>query len=110
MSKVKFFACNNTEHYARQCPKMKKKKEGGTTTLVEEDEFASQFETEISLIVSLSTFETPSSVWYMDNGGFNHMFGVREHFIDLIEFGVNLEIVLGNYTIVKSVGRNTISF
>jgi hypothetical protein len=110
MSKVKLFACNNREHYARQCPNMKKKKEGGTTTLVEEDEFASQFEMEISLIVSLSIVETPSSVWYMDNGGFNHMFGVRKHFTDLIELGVNLEIVLGNYTIVNSIGRNTTSF
>jgi hypothetical protein len=52
MSKVKCFACNKMGHYVGQCPNRKKKKQGGTTTSTEEDEFASQFERECSLIVS----------------------------------------------------------
>jgi hypothetical protein len=97
-------------HYAGQCPNRKKKKQGGTTTSTEEDEFASQFEREMSLLVSLSMVETPSNVWYIDNGASNHMFGVREHFTDLTESGIKLEIVLGNNTIVNACGHGTISF
>jgi hypothetical protein len=110
MSKVKCFACNKMGHYVGQCPNRKKKKQGGTTTSTEEDEFASQFEREMSLLVSLSTVETPSSVWYIDSGASSHMSGVREHFTDLTESGIKLEIVLGNNTIVRAAGRGTVSF
>jgi hypothetical protein len=97
-------------HYARQCPNMRKKNHGGTTTSAKDDEFASQFEREISSIVSMSTVETPSSVWYIDSGAFGHMSGVREHFTYITESGVNLDIVFGNNTIVRVVGCGTISF
>jgi hypothetical protein len=72
MSKVKCFACNKMGHYVRQCPNRKKKR-GGTVASVEKDEFASQSEREISLLVSLSIVETPSSVWYIDSGAFSHI-------------------------------------
>jgi hypothetical protein len=110
MSKVKCFACNKMGHYVGQCPNKKKKKQGGTVASAEEDEFASQFEREMSLLVSLSTVETPSSVWYIDSGASKHMFSVREHFTDLTESGIKLEIVLRNNTIVKAAGHGTVSF
>jgi hypothetical protein len=81
MSKVKCFACNKTRHYVGRCPN-RKKKQGGTSTSAKEDEFASQFERKILLLVSLSTVDTPSSVWYIDSGASNHMSGVREHSTD----------------------------
>jgi hypothetical protein len=110
MSKVKCFFCNKMGYYVEQCPnRKKKKKQGGTTTSAEKDEFASQFEREMSLLVSLSTVETPSSVWYIDSGASSHMSGVREHFTDLTKFVIKLEIVLENNTIVRAVGRGTVS-
>jgi hypothetical protein len=89
---------------------MKKKKQGGTTTSIEEDEFTSQIERDMSFLVSLSIVEMPSNLWYINNGASNHMYGVREHFIDITKFGIKLEIVLGNNTIVRVAGRGTISF
>jgi hypothetical protein len=77
---------------------------------IEEDEFSSQFEKEMSLLVNLSMVETPSNVWYIDSGASNHMSGVRERLADLTEFGIKFEIVLGNNTIVRAVGRDTVSF
>jgi hypothetical protein len=110
MSIVKCFACNKIGHYAGQCPNRKKKKQGGIATSTEEDEFASQFEREMSSLVSLSTIQTPSSVWYIDSGASSHMSGVRENFTDLTEIGIKLEIVLGNNTIVRAVGCGIVSF
>jgi len=70
----------------------------------------SQFEMEMSLLVSFSTVEMSSNVWYIDSVASSHMFGVREHIIDLKESGIKLEIVLANNTIVRAVGHGTISF
>jgi hypothetical protein len=64
----------------------------------------------MSLLVSLSIVEMPSSVWYIDNGASSHMSGVRKHFTDLTESGIKLEIMIGNNTIVRVVVRGTISF
>jgi hypothetical protein len=38
------------------------------------------------------------------------VFGVRENFTDLTESGLDLEIVLGNDTIVRAVRCDTVSF
>jgi hypothetical protein len=62
------------------------------------------------LIVCCSTVETPSNVWYIDSEPSSHMSGVREHFTDLRDPEIRLEIVLGDNTIVKTVGRVRISF
>jgi hypothetical protein len=98
-------------HYARQFPnRKKKKKQGGTATTVEEDEFASQFERECSLIVCCSTIETPSCIWYIDNGESNHMSGVIENLSDLRDPYIGLEIVLGDNTIVRAAGCGIVSF
>jgi hypothetical protein len=78
--------------------------------ITEEDEFASQFERECSLIVCCSLVETPSRIWYIDNGASSHMLGVREHFTDLKDPKIKLEIVLGDNTIVRVARHGTISF
>jgi hypothetical protein len=108
MRKVKCFACQKTGHYVGQYPH--KKKQGGTAATAQEDEFASQFERECYFIVCCSKVEKPSSIWYVDSEPSNHMSGVREHFTDLTETGIKLEILLGNNTIVKAVGRGTVYF
>jgi hypothetical protein len=111
MSKVRCFACNQLRHYIGQCPnKKKKKKLGGTAMTVEEEEVVVQFERQCSLIICCSTVETPSSVWYIDSGASSHMPGVREHFIDLRDPEIRLEIVLGDDTIVRAVRPGTVSF
>jgi hypothetical protein len=110
MSKVKYFACNKMGHYVGQCPNRKKKKQGGTSAMAEENEFASLFERECSLIVCCSTVESPSRIWYIDSGASSHMSGVREHFTDLRDPEIKLEIVLGDDNIVRATGRGTVSF
>jgi hypothetical protein len=60
-------------HYAGQCLTKKKKKQGGTTTTTKEDEFASRFERECSLIICCSTVETPSHIWYIDSEASSNM-------------------------------------
>jgi hypothetical protein len=111
MSKVKCFACKSMGHYVGQCPnRKKKKKQGGTTTTAEEEEFTTQFERECSLIVCCTSVESPSSIWYIDSGASSHMSGVREHFTDLRDPEIRLEIVLGDNTIVRAVGRGTYHF
>jgi hypothetical protein len=67
----------------------------------EEDEFASRFERESSLIVCCSTVESPSRIWYIDNGTSNHMSGFIEHFTDLRDPKIKLEIMLRDNTIVR---------
>ena len=62
------------------------------------------------MIVCCSTVETPSCIWYINSGASRHMSGVREHFTDLRDLEIKLEIVLGNDTIVKAAKHGTISF
>jgi hypothetical protein len=104
MSKVKCFACQKMGHYAGQCPNRKKKKKGGTTTTTDEEEFTAQFERECAFIVCCSTVESPSNIWYIDSGASSHMSGVREHFTDLRDPEIRLEIMLGDNTIVRASG------
>ena len=57
----------------------------------------------------LSSRASSTSIWYIDSGASHHMTGVREYFIDLIEIG-DLDVVLGDDSVVKEVGSGTISF
>jgi len=62
------------------------------------------------LIVFCSIIESPYDVWYIDIGASIHMSGVIEHFTDLRDLDINLEIVLGDETIVGVARNGTISF
>jgi hypothetical protein len=62
------------------------------------------------LIVCCTSVESPSSIRYIDSGASSHMLGVGEHFTDLRDLEIRLEIVLGDNTIVRAAGRGTISF
>ena len=66
---------------------------------------------EYSLLVghSLSVSTTPST-WYIYSGASSHMTGARDMFIEMTETGLDLEVVLGDDTVVRAVGRGTISF
>ena len=107
MSKVKCFACHKMGHYAGQCPNKKKKQVAASA---EVDEFSARFEKEFSLLACLSTSALSTSVWYIDSGASSHMTGVREHFTYLTKSDLDLEVVLGDDTKVKAVGRGTVSF
>jgi len=107
MSKVKCFACHKMGHYAGQCPNKKKKQ---VASLVEVEEFSTKFEKEFSLLVCLSSSVASMSVWYNDRESSHHMTGVHEHITNFIERGVNLEVVLGDDSIIRIVGIGTTSF
>jgi hypothetical protein len=106
MSKVKCFACHKMGHYVGQCPNKKKKQIAASTDV---EEFSTRFEKEFSLLVCLSSRASSTSVWYIDSGASCHMTGVCEYFIDLTEIE-DLEVVLGDDSVVKAVGSGTISF
>jgi hypothetical protein len=108
MSKVKCFACKKMGHYAGQCPN-RKKKLGGTTTTTNE-EFQAQFERECAFLICCTLVKTTPNIWYIGNGASSHMTGVREHFTDLRDPEVRMEIALGDDTIVKVARRGTITF
>jgi hypothetical protein len=73
------------------------------------EEFSHGFEKENSLLVCLSSKASSTSVWYFDSEASRHMTGVCEYFIDLTEIG-DLEVVLGDDSVVKVVGSGTLSF
>jgi hypothetical protein len=106
MSKVKCFACHKFGHYVGQCPNKKKKQVAASADV---EEFSHRFEKEYSLLVCLSSRVSSTSIWYIDSGASRHMTGVREYFTDLTEIG-DLEVVLGDDSVVKVVGSGTISF
>jgi hypothetical protein len=97
-------------HYAGQCPNRKNNKQGGIAVTTEEEEFASKFEMECSLIVCCSTVESPSNDEYIDNGASSYISGMREHITDLRDLEIRLEIMLGDNTIVRVVGCGMVSF
>ena len=51
-----------------------------------------------------------STTWYIDSGASSHMTGAREVFLELSETGRDVEVVLGDNTVVRAVGRGTITF
>jgi hypothetical protein len=109
MSKVKCFACNNMGHYVGQCPNGKKRS-CGTTATTDEEEFATQFERECVFLICCTSVETTPNIWYIDSGASSHMTGVREHFIDLKDPKVNMDIALRDDTIIRVVGSGTMTF
>ena len=51
-----------------------------------------------------------SSTWYIDSGATSHMTGARGVFSELSESSRDVEVVLGDNTVVRAVGRGTITF
>jgi hypothetical protein len=109
MSKVKCFVCKKFGHYAGQCPNRKKKK-GGTTTTTEETDFQTQFQQECAFPVCCSSVEYSPDIWYIDSGASSHITSVREHFFDLRDTEVRIDISLGDNRVVTVAGIGTVSF
>jgi hypothetical protein len=109
MSKVKCFVCKQFGHYAGQCPNRKKKK-GGTTATSEETDFQTQFQKECAFHVCCSSVEYSPHIWYIDSGASSHITGIREHFSDLRDTEVRIDISLGDNRIVTVAGIDTVSF
>ena len=65
---------------------------------------------ELSLLSSQSSSAYTTDIWYIDNRDSSHIIGIRQYFIDLTEIGLDLEVVLGDNSSVKAVGRGTVSF
>jgi hypothetical protein len=109
MSKVKCFVCKKFGHYAGQCPNRKKKK-GGTAATTEEIDFQTQFQRECAFLICCTSVETTPSIWYIDSGASSHMTGFREHFSDLRDTEVRIEISLGDDRVVRVAGVGTVAF
>jgi hypothetical protein len=109
MSKVKCFVCKKFGHYVGQCPNRKKKKDG-TTATIEEADFQTQFQRECAFLICCTSVETTPSIWYIDSGASSHMTGVREHFSDLRDIEVRIEISLGDDRVVRVAGIGTVTF
>jgi hypothetical protein len=109
MSKVKCFVCKKFGHYAGQCLN-RKKKSGGTVATVEEIDFQTQFQQECAFPVCCSSVEYSPDIWYIDSGASSHITSVREHFSDLRDIKVRIDISLGDNRIVTIVGIDTVSF
>ena len=135
MSKVKWFACQKFGHYAKQSPNKKKKKQQIAVS-TEIDEYAARFEREFSLFVGgcrerapsitsrdiedqrehsmivghSSSVSTTSSTWYINSGASSNMTGVQDMFIEISETDLELEVVLGDDTVVRAVARRTVIF
>ena len=51
-----------------------------------------------------------SSTWYIDSGASSHMTCAREMFPELSQTETDVEVVLGDDSAVRAVGRGTITF
>ena len=65
---------------------------------------------EHSLLAGHQGGPSTSSTWYIDSRSLSHMTGAREMFSELSETGRDVEVVLGDNTVVRAVGRGTITF
>jgi hypothetical protein len=109
MSKEKCFDCKRMGHYAGKCPNRKKRLDG-TTATADEADFHAQFERECAFLICCTSVRSTPSIRYIDCGASSRMTGVREHFTDLRDPEVKIEIALGDDTIIRVVGCGTITF
>ena len=65
---------------------------------------------ELSLMSIQLASASTTGIWYIDSGASSHMTGIRQYFIDLTETGLDLDVVLGDNSSVKAVGRGLVSF
>ena len=123
-------------HYVEQCSNKKKKKQEQTTASVEVDDFAVRFQIELSLcsghidrerasiitsadvdrqrefslVTEHSYSASASNTWYIDSGASSHMTGAREMFSDISQAETDVEVVLGDESVVRVGGCGTIKF
>ena len=57
-----------------------------------------------------SSVEYSPHIWYIDSGASSHIIGIREHFFDLRDIEVRIDISLGDNRIVTVAGVGTVSF
>ena len=134
LSTVKCFSCQKLGHYAGKFPQKKKKKkkkklrqrlrslqldlrEFSLCTGHVDRERASiitsadiDIEREYTLLTGHSFSASTTSTWYIDNGASSHMIGAQEMFSELSQAGIDVEVMLGDDTVVRGVGRGTIIF
>ena len=67
-------------------------------------------DSEHSLLAGHQGSPSTSTTWYIDSGASSHMTGAREMFSELSQTGRDVEVVLGDNTVVRAVGRETITF
>ena len=122
-------------HYSATCPNKKKKKQQ-TAASVEIDDFVARFQNEFSLctrhiererasiltsvdvdrqrefscVTDHSYSASTSNTWYIDSGASSHMTGAREMIFEFSQADTDVEVVLGDDSIVSAVGRGTITF
>ena len=53
---------------------------------------------------------TTTSTWYIDSGASSHMTCIRDVFTKMTQTGLDLEVVLGDDTMVREVGCGTVLF
>ena len=51
-----------------------------------------------------------SNTWYIDSGASSHMIGSCEMFSEISQADTDVEVVLGDDSVVSAIGRGTITF
>ena len=51
-----------------------------------------------------------SSIWYIDSRALSHMTGAHEMFSEISQADADVEVVLGDESVVSAVGHGTITF
>ena len=69
-----------------------------------------EIERKISLLTDHSFNASTTNTWYIDTGASSHMTGAREMFSELSQEGIDVEVVLGDGTVIRAVERGTITF
>jgi hypothetical protein len=114
IGKVRFFACNDYDHYATQCPnrkgKKEKEKEKQVVASAEVNEFNEKFEKDFSLVSIVSSGNNNSfefdKTWIVDNGATSHMTGMLDSFLFISEIGPS-HVMNGTHQII---GINSVNF
>uniref|UniRef100_A0ACD5Y6T1 Uncharacterized protein n=1 Tax=Avena sativa TaxID=4498 RepID=A0ACD5Y6T1_AVESA len=125
ISKVRCFNCNETGHFASDCPEPSKKQQANLVRK-EEDEDTALLMMQVCEVVHTAEVQTESvflheekvlpklsgdqnKFWYLDTGASNHMTGCEEKFAEL-DKSVKGSVKFGDGYVVKIEGRGSIMF